>query len=574
MDLKVRYLEAGTIRAVLDNDKRTLEILAAPFGSIDNKDRLGQFLTSKTDFMLEVGDRRPTIYMHGFSPNKRKLDRPTKMGTAEVIRVDHEGVWMKTELDDSELATRTWEAALRGEARASTGSVNYLERHDEITGEVFVWPIAELSIFDDGDNRIPVSDDAVVIPLRAYFDECDIKFPDMFEAGEDKNTKEPATRQPIRNQIGEIQMTPEEIQALADAAAANALTAQAQSVEDAVVAAKKLEDDKVALRASVIDELKADPKYRAVFSVIKETVGTEKLTAEKQETHEYIWSLRHGGTPAMRVLEETEAAEGLAFVPEELDAQVQILRDEISLVSALGIERRKSNRLIYNFIREDSGMGALALIAEEGAYVANEPAFALLPATVSKFGSMIVATEELLEDQSIFQTWFIGAVARKWALAENTLLFDVLKAGGTVGTSSATFTTSEIDAFAFTITEPWAADAHLVMLASTMANIRGKLVATPRAYGEFPAFGGREFPSFMGFQTHLNTNWEAVGSGAGDVTMTLVHPQAVGWVERAGISVLVDPYGDAVNGRTRFFPRVRFTCVNTQALGVVHYKDA
>jgi hypothetical protein len=77
----------------------------------------------------------------------------------------------------------------------------------------------------------------------------------------------------------------------------------------------------------------------------------------------------------------------------------------------------------------------------------------------------------------------------------------------------------------------------------------------------------------MGFQTHLNSNWEAIGSGDGDVTMSLINPQAIGWVERSGISIKVDPYGDAANGRTRFFPRVRFAAVNTQALGVHNYSD-
>lgn len=275
----------------------------------------------------------------------------------------------------------------------------------------------------------------------------------------------------------------------------------------------------------------------------------------------------------MRVLEETVATEGLPMVPQELDAQVQEMRDASSLVSKMGIFRRKSNRLIYNFIREDAGMGALALIAEEGAYITNEPAFALLPATVGKYGSMITATEELIEDQAIFQSWFVGACGRKWALAENAHLFAVVKAGGTAGTHSATFTQPEIDAFAFNITEEWKDGAYLVMLAATMATIRGLLVATPRAYGEFPAFGGREFPTFMGFPTLLNGNWEAVGAGDLTETMSLINPQAIGWVERQGITIKVDPYGDALNGRIRYFPRVRFACVNTQALGIVHYTD-
>lgn len=569
----MKHRSAGTVRAVLEGEKRIIEVLAAPFGSPAKKDRLNQYLSARTNFMIEVGDKRPTLYMHGFSPQMRRMKNVKQIGTpAEVTRVDNDGLWMKTELDNSELATRTWEAAKKGTAKASTGAIDYLEDHNELTGEVNTWAITELSVFDAGDKRIPVSDDAVVLPIRTLFEESEIQFPEEFEAGEDKNFR-------IDNktkEIGENEMDKKELQA-----------AVAQALEDKAIAEEQAVEEKKALRVSVIDELKSDPQYRAIFNIQKETVGTEELTANEQETHEYIWNLRTGNAQksqeieyqqqndgSFRVLEETEAAEGLAFVPQELDTQVQEMRDEQSLVTKLGILRRKSNRLIYNFIREDSGMGALAAIAEEGAYVANEPAFALLPATVGKYGSMITATEELLEDQNIFQSWFVNAVARKWALAENLHLFTVLKAGGTTGTSSATFTQPEIDAYAFDITEPWKDGAHLVMEAATMATIRGLLVATPRAYGDFPNFGGREYPSFMGFQTHLNSNWETVGGGATTVTMSLVNPQAVGWVERQGIKIFVDPYGDSANGRVRFFPRVRFACVNTQALGVVHYLDA
>ncbi len=588
-DIMMRFLPSGAIRAVLEGEKRILEVLAAPFGSMDNLDRLDQFLSARTDFMIDIGDKRPTLYMHGYSPRSRKMERPTKMGVAIVTKVDNKGLWMRTELDDSELATRTWEAALKGEARASTGSINYLERSNEFTGEVTVWPIAELSVFDGGDNRIPVSDDAVVLPLRAYFDECNIQFPETFEAGEDKDKKRTTTRQQIRTQESLTMADSKELQAAITLALAEQRKADDAAAKAKAEAEAKAVEDALAMRASIIEELsKANPQARALFNVQKETTGTEKMTAEAQETHEYVWNLRKGGTPAQRagisyeansdgsfrVLEETEAAEGLPFVPQELDTQVRVMRDEVSLVNKLGLERRKSNRLIYNFIREDAGgFVALAAIAEEGAYVAAEPAFALAPVTVGKYGSMITATEELLEDQVIFQAWLAKAIGRKWALAENLQLFTVLKAGGTEGTHSATITAAEVVAYPFTMTEPWVDGAHLVMASATMGAHRGLLIATPRAFGEFPAFGGREYPSFMGFRAHLNSNWEAIGGGDTTLTMSLINPDAIGWVERSGISIKVDPYGDAANGRVRYFPRVRFNTVITQALGVVHYTD-
>ncbi|KKM92880.1 hypothetical protein LCGC14_1214100, partial [marine sediment metagenome] len=184
----MKHRSAGTVRAVLEGEKRIIEVLAAPFGSPAKKDRLNQYLSARTNFMIEVGDKRPTLYMHGFSPQMRRMKNVKQIGTpAEVTRVDNDGLWMKTELDNSELATRTWEAAKKGTAKASTGAIDYLEDHNELTGEVNTWAITELSVFDAGDKRIPVSDDAVVLPIRTLFEESEIQFPEEFEAGEDKN---------------------------------------------------------------------------------------------------------------------------------------------------------------------------------------------------------------------------------------------------------------------------------------------------------------------------------------------------------------------------------------------------
>ena len=98
---------------------------------------------------------------------------------------------------------------------------------------------------------------------------------------------------------------------------------------------------------------------------------------------------------------------------------------------------------------------------------------------------------------------------RKWGLTENLILFTELKADDTAGTHSATFTQAEIDAFMFQMHDPWRDGAHCIMHSATMATIRGLLVATPRAYGSFPDFGGGKYPSLFGFPCHMNSNWEA-----------------------------------------------------------------
>jgi HK97 family phage major capsid protein len=234
----------------------------------------------------------------------------------------------------------------------------------------------------------------------------------------------------------------------------------------------------------------------------------------------------------------------------------------------------KTDRLVFNFPTETAGMGALAAIVEEANYIADEPAFATVPATMVKYGHMITITEEFLDDQTLFEPYFVKAVGRAWALAENLELFTKLKATDTVGKADATFTDPFIMEWFFTMTAEWAQGAHIVCLRATLGVMRALLIGTPRAYGAFPDFGGGAPPTFMGLPLHTDANWEVVMSGAGALQLSLVNPDAVGWVENKGLQIKVDPYGDALAGRIRYFPRARFDCEILQVLGHVSYLDA
>jgi HK97 family phage major capsid protein len=570
MDLK--HMPGGAVRALRGaDDGMVLEVLAAPFGGPERKDRLGQYLSARTDYMIDVGGKRPTLYLHGFSPRRRAMEIPPVLGIAEVIRIDHQGLWMKTELDNSELSRRTWEAAKRGEARASTGSIAHLERHNEATGEVTCWPIAELSVFDGGDDRIPVSDDAVVIPIRALFERHDLEFDERFEAGEDKN-------------LSRSKRIVEDVEDEMDEKAVQRIVADTLKEIKADEAAQA--EKEAALRAEIEKEMKEDPKYRATFNIGGKHSGPIEVTEEeaergvtkesKEENEAFLWNLMHPtqAPRGMRVLEESEALEGGPMVPADMLNQIVEIKGERSVVSKCNIHRYQTDKLIFNFPTETAAMTALAAIAEEAAYVANEPAFATVPATLVKYGSMVTVTEELLDDQNLFQPYFVKAVANAWALAENLEFFTKLKATDTVGTHSATFTDAEIMAWFFAVTDPWAeGEVHIVCERATVAAMRALLIATPRAYGSFPEFGGGKYPSFMGVPLHTNTNWETIGAGDLTLTMSFINADAVGWVENKGLNIKVDPYGDSLNGRIRYFPRIRFDCEILQALGHVSYTD-
>jgi len=529
----LRLRPGATVRAL---EGRRLEVLAAPYGSPEDRDHLNEYFSARTDFMLDIGDRRPALYFHGFTSEKKMAKKPSAIGIATAARTDEQGLWMEVTLKDSPLADKLYKAAEAGTCKASTGAVNYLCRTAQ-DGEVEVWPIGELSLIDEGPGRHPANDKAIAVPLKALFAEMELDVPEAF--GED--AEQPANTQ------GATKMADEEI-----------VVKDEPEAPEPVPAVKAAEE----------------PKRKALFNVKKETVG-EPADNAKKESWEWFWGLRHGNTtgPAFRVLEETEAAEGLPMVPQDALAQIIALRDAADLAARIGITTYQTNRLIFNVPRESTAMTALAAIAEEGAYVANEPAFALLPLTVVKYGSMITATEELLEDQNLFIPWFTNACARAWALARNTALFAEVKTSGTQAVHSATFAEADIFGWIFAMADPWRAGCKLVMDPTTMAVLRAALVATHRAYGDFPEFGGDVYPSFMGYPVFLDTNWEAIGGGDLFLVASMINPQAMCVVENGSLSIKVDPYGDSLNGRIRYFPRARFVFGTTQPVGVQNISD-
>lgn len=539
----MRFADAGAVRALMEGDKHILEVLAIPYGGPGRKDRLGQYFSTRTDLWLAEGDRRPVLYMHGFSPQMRKMDLPPVLGTAEVVRRDDEGVWMRAEIDQSELSMRTWKAAQAGNARASTGSIAHLERHDEVTGEVLMWPVVELSVFDGGEKRVPVSDDAVVLPIRAIYDDQGLKLPEAFEerAVEDEEPDEEP-----EEEEGERAIMTEEIK-------------EAPAVEPTPVVPKE------------------EPAKRAIFNVRKETVGEPADNAEK-ESWEWYWHMRHGITkgPSMRVLEEHDAAEGLPLVPQVAYDGIVAMRDQSSVASRAGLKRIEYNGgNIFNIPRESTAMTALALIAEEGAYVANEPAFALLAITVLKYGSMITATEELLEDQNLFIPWFNQACGRAWGIAENAQLYTTMDVAGngTIGvTGSDTLTLAEFNTFFYFMTTPYRDGAKLIMNPGTMAVLEGLLVATPYALGAYPDTPRTPMglPVIRGCEVHLCSDWLLYSAAAANgLTLSMVNPEFAGIVQRRGMTIKVDPYGDSLNGRIRYFPSVRFAPFVSQPLAHV-----
>jgi HK97 family phage major capsid protein len=252
------------------------------------------------------------------------------------------------------------------------------------------------------------------------------------------------------------------------------------------------------------------------------------------------------------------------MVPSDMLDQIVAMRNETSVAKRAGLKYYTTDKLIYNIPRESTAMTALAAIAEEAAYIANEAAFATLPITMVKYGSMITATEELLEDQNMFIPWLVQACGRAWGMAENLALFTAadVAGNGTVGvTGSDTLTLAEFNTWVYFMATPYRDNCVLIWNPGTQAAVSGLLVATPYAFGAYPDKDRNPLglPSINGMPIHLCSDWTVyTGAAANGLTMSMMNRDLCGIVERRGMSIKVDPYGDSLNGRIRYFPSARF----------------
>ncbi len=167
-----------------------LEVLGAPYSGPDGgRDLQGEFFSEKTDFMMDIGDKRPVLYYHGDTPEGQVDPSPEVIGVAEAVRRDERGMWFEVTLDKAKgLAERIWEAAMQGIAAASTGSIGHLVRR-AMSGELLTWPIAELTLLDVGEGRMPANPFATVSIAKAFSD-AGLTVPEAFAEAEEAGDAE------------------------------------------------------------------------------------------------------------------------------------------------------------------------------------------------------------------------------------------------------------------------------------------------------------------------------------------------------------------------------------------------
>lgn len=194
---EVRVLRSA-IKAVGDWEA---DVLAVPFYAMDSDK---QFFDDRTEIMPSVFTTPFVAYQHGISPGA-ETSQPTPVEIGKVVpgslSKQADGWHIRVVFDRlSDLAKRTMDAIRQGVAAVSSGSISHLARLEvdgqlvpyakDMPGRIAVWPLAEVSIWDNvGNNYGPANRAAYAVPvIKAIYRGANIAIPEILN--NDSNSPE------------------------------------------------------------------------------------------------------------------------------------------------------------------------------------------------------------------------------------------------------------------------------------------------------------------------------------------------------------------------------------------------
>lgn len=404
-------------------------VLGVPYGGpIKGRDLDGEAFHEDTDVWLKTGDQVNVTYYHGFGPDEpdEKQERPVVIGRAIYTGKDTRGHWFEPLFDfDEPLAQRIIKAGTQL-VRASTGAVSHLVRMGK-GGLIDVWPIGELALFDVNEWRLPANDYAVIEAKSEAISEA---IPETVEAVVD--AVEATEGAKTINQT----IIPKEELTMTDEILTPEVNDEQPAMQDTPDAVTKADLEE--FKQSIVEMLKvakaAPGIERGAPTVMKAAnlgdpdpvkdfnnwikTGVGKIKKHKVEAE--ISDGRGGYTKA--ALQEGADSEGGYLVPADYLNRIIEKRSEQNILSQLGVETFTTDRDVFGFPAENSGMTKFTIVAEEGAISAaqNEPTFALPSATIYNFKKLVKISYELDED---YNTGLSNSLAnmfgRAWAATEN-----------------------------------------------------------------------------------------------------------------------------------------------------------
>jgi hypothetical protein len=282
-----------------DSGEWLLDVLAAPFGSPQDRDSDGEYFHADTKFHL---DRFTpvAVHYHGFDAGQTLSQEPEYLGKTIAHEVTQAGVKLRVTLDKASTKAREiWEAANDAAQKvvASSGSLAHLVRppvHERKAagGRIDEWPMAEISLWVWQPGMNQANKRAIAVPaLKAVYDQAGLVLPVDIEVSETSETE------PEANDIG--------------ADSTSAQKSEAETGQESNGNTKSEHEDNITMDEKELQELIAQNVASAVKAEKdKEAAEREAEAARKQEIADAVKAATEA--TASKYKDELEAAKAEA----------------------------------------------------------------------------------------------------------------------------------------------------------------------------------------------------------------------------------------------------------------------
>ena len=261
---KVFHLDSQFTKELPTADGQIDSIFISGYASVNSADRVGDVVPSS---VWEAG-------MKNYLKNPIVLayhDHDDPVGRMVEHKIDSKGLWVKVRIS---AASEIFNLVKDGVLTAFSVSFRVLDAEYNSAAELFV--IKELELIEISVVSVPCNQDTLFSLSKSFPNEEDYKlFKLQFTpTGESAKGLE-STKDVKSKNLKEIGMDPKELQAMLEAAAANAATLATKSLLEAQAASELAKQKAIAEEAAMEDRIK-----KAVALVAPTTTGSEKLLAD------------------------------------------------------------------------------------------------------------------------------------------------------------------------------------------------------------------------------------------------------------------------------------------------------
>lgn len=398
------------------------------WGKPGDVDLEGDYFTPETDLGVEIGDRLPVYFEHGYDP----VVKNRKIGRGTILKTDDIGLWFEGQLELRDEYERMIyalaEAGKLGWSSQAGGSL-VSKSVGEGGNHIETWPLAEATL-----TKSPAEHRNSAVPIKSIY-------PDVSE--------EPALETIHEEEImaEEIKTSPPiDIEAIVKQAAAEAVKAYA--------------DTQPKVRGGYDVEVTEDETDRSLKSKpftageFFQAVKTAAMYPGQEEP-------RLSAFKATGLNEATPSQGGYLLPPQIASGIFQAMWGVGSVLSQFNPIRVTGNSLTINAIDETSRadgsrMGGVQgyWLAEAAQKTASKPKFRQIDLKLKKVAALCYATDELLADATALESWIANEVPNELRFKVEAAIINgdgvgkplgILQSGALV---SATRTdASEIDAY-------------------------------------------------------------------------------------------------------------------------------